>query len=1000
MTGKWFVDVGTWRLTVGWLCSLLLLTSGDVMGQVASESANRADGPLSPEESLRAFQLSDERLRIELVAAEPEVIDPVAMQFDAAGRLWVVEMGDYPFGPAPGQPPKSRIKLLQDNDRDGRFESAQIFADQLLFVTELQPWQDGLIVTMAGEVAFLRDKDGDGRMDERETWYRGFAQENSQLRANHPRLGLDGWIYVSNGLRGGAVANPRQPDQPAVPLAGMDFRFHPRTQAFEAITGVGQFGLTFDDFGNRFICSNRNPLMHVVLEERFIDRNPRYAPPAARHDVGLAGEQSRIYAVSRAWTTSNLHAGQFTAACGVLVYRGAALPPDYYGNGVTCDPTGNLVHREVMRADGATFTYQSDSRMPPREFLASPDEWFRPVNLANGPDGALYVVDMYRAVIEHPDFMPDELKKRPDLLLGVDRGRIYRIVAKDAPPYAPVSLAQEANTELVKRLATPGWVSDTAFRLLYERQDQQPTVIAALEDLARNGSAVAATKSLHLLQCLDVLRDEVLVGALESSNARVREQAVWLADTRAGDGWRERVVARAGDADARVRFAVAMALAPVRNEAEVAALETIARGAVRDIWTQRAVAIASGEHAGPLLVRLLQPRPNQTLTTELAGALRELMGVAAAGRQVAAMSASLSTICEWNAEMAPPALRRSLLVSLVESLGRGGMSLETVLPQASTTAREQFQRILSDSRGVLTGNGDLGDRIAAAQLLVFDPESESQLVQLVRYESSVTHQLPVELRLKILQGLARQPQVGLLRELLADWPRESPAFRRGLVEILLARPDRAHALLTAIEARQVKPNELEATASGRLLKHSQPDIRRQAEMLLASLVPADRQRVLEDYQPVLKMKADPVRGKLVFTKNCSTCHRIGDLGVNVAPDISDSRVKQPEQLLADILQPNRAIDNNYLSYTVVTTDGVTLTGVIASETGTSVTLRQQEGKDAVLLRTNIEELRSNGVSLMPEGLEKNIPPQDMADLIAFIKQWRYLDGRTPLGAGG
>ncbi|HRX80379.1 MAG TPA: c-type cytochrome, partial [Pirellulaceae bacterium] len=164
--------------------------------------------------------------------------------------------------------------------------------------------------------------------------------------------------------------------------------------------------------------------------------------------------------------------------------------------------------------------------------------------------------------------------------------------------------------------------------------------------------------------------------------------------------------------------------------------------------------------------------------------------------------------------------------------------------------------------------------------------------------------------------------------------------------------------------------------------------------------PEDRKKVLEDYQVVLKMDADPKRGQPIFKKNCATCHRIGEIGVNVAPDISDSRTKQPAQILADVLQPNRAIDNNYISYSVITVDGQALTGIIASDTATSITLRQPEDKTVTLLRSDIEEMRSNGISLMPEGLEKTIPPQDMADLISFIKNWRYLDGRTPLGESG
>ena len=205
-------------------------------------------------------------------------------------------------------------------------------------------------------------------------------------------------------------------------------------------------------------------------------------------------------------------------------------------------------------------------------------------------------------------------------------------------------------------------------------------------------------------------------------------------------------------------------------------------------------------------------------------------------------------------------------------------------------------------------------------------------------------------------------------------------------------------LLDAIFAGAIGPAELDRTHVNRLLNLRDAKLKARAAELLASAVPADRQQVLAEYQPVLKMKSDPVAGRQVFAKNCANCHRIGDLGVNVAPDISDSRVKQPEQLLTDILQPNRAIDNNFVSYTVVTTDGLVLTGIITADTAASVTLQQPEGKTATLLRSEIDELRSNGVSLMPEGLEKNVPPQDMADLIAFIKNWRYLDGRTPLGS--
>ncbi len=368
---------------IGLLALMVALSCAAMVN--AQEVAAPVTGPLSPEDSLKHFQLLD-GLRMEVVASEPQVIDPVAVQFDEQGRMWVVEMRDYPHGPAEGEEPRSMIKTLEDRDGDGVFEHVQVFADKLLFVTGVQPWRGGVIVTMAGEVAYMKDADGDGRADVRESWYKGFTQENSQLRANHPQFGLDNHVYISNGLRGGSVVDARQPDSKVVALNGKDFRFDPTSFEFEALTGVGQFGLTFDDFGNRFVCTNRNPLIHIVLEDRYIARNPAYASPSAIHDVAAAGEASRVFPISRAWTTSNLHAGQFTAACGCLIFRGNALPASFYGNSFTCDPTGNFVHRELVGASGATFDSHPDRDGV--EFLASPDEWFRPVNLTVGPDGA------------------------------------------------------------------------------------------------------------------------------------------------------------------------------------------------------------------------------------------------------------------------------------------------------------------------------------------------------------------------------------------------------------------------------------------------------------------------------------------------------------------------------------------------------------------------------------------------------------------------------------
>ncbi|MEZ6054407.1 MAG: hypothetical protein R3C02_23970 [Planctomycetaceae bacterium] len=451
--------------------ALMFSTVSSLLGD--NTVAQRPD-PVDAETAVTRFVLPDD-VQIQLVAAEPDVIDPVAMQFGPDGRLWVIEMSDYPNGPPENGPPLSRLRVLSDADGDGRYSDPVTFADKLLFANGLMLWKDGVLVTTNGQVLFLRDTDGDGRADEREIWFEGFKKDNPQLRANHPTLGLDNHIYVASGLRGGEVIAAREgwkENAQPVSLSGRDFRFDPMAGTYESVSGVGQFGLCFDDYGNRFVCSNRNPCNHIVLEDHYLKGNPSLAVSKVHEDVSPAAEKSTLYPISRIWTTSNLHANQFTAACGLLIYRGGCLPSQYHGNSFTCEPTSNLIHRDVLSPRGATFT--SHPGRDGVEFLATKDEWFRPVNLTHGPDGALYIADMYRSVIEHPEFMPVELKERSDLTNGRDRGRIYRIVPRHRRRRIldRTSFSSASGTQLVELLKTQNpWVRDTAARLLLESQD-------------------------------------------------------------------------------------------------------------------------------------------------------------------------------------------------------------------------------------------------------------------------------------------------------------------------------------------------------------------------------------------------------------------------------------------------------------------------------------------------------------------------------------------------
>ncbi|MGE3806046.1 MAG: PVC-type heme-binding CxxCH protein [Gemmataceae bacterium] len=978
-----------YRLTI----SLGLLTVVCWLGWAAPEEKQR--GPRSPAEEKAAIQL-DPGLKLELVATEPQVESPVALAFDEAGRLFVAEMLDYPNGPPKGQPPESRIKLLEDADGDGVYEKATIFAEQVSFANGLMPWQGGLIVTAAPHILFLKDTDGDGKADRRHILFTGFAEENPQLRVNHPMLGLDNWIYVSNGLRGGSIKKGSGEGQPAISISGMDFRFDPIGGRYEAISGPGQFGHCFDDWGRRFVCDNRHHLRHVVLPNHALKRNAFLAVPGVLEDTTQLGTDKQgggapVYPLSKNWTTSNLHAGQFTAACGVFVYRGDLLPESYRGAAFTCDPTGNLIHQEVLKPHGATFRSK-----PPRdkvEFFATPDDWCRPVYLELGPDGALYVADMYRAVIEHPQFMPQELKNRPDLLLGKDKGRIWRIVPdKYTPKAMRPGLDKAATEKLVELLGHPNaWWRTTAQRLIWERQDKE--AIPPLKQALAAQAPLARVHAGWLLAGFNALDDGALTTLLDDKDPRVRENAVCIAaDSReAKPRLPDRLIALADDSDAQVRFQVALALGGWNDERVVPALAKIALADAADPWARRAVASSVPERAGALLARLLEEKKQPAGYNALVEELSALVGARRDPQEVAGVLAALQ-------KLPGDQLGRQLaiLVGIADGMGRRGTQLTAFLdklPAKDRPLAEGVKKLFKETAQVA---GDSkkppGERLAALNLLAhaaWDVASPV-LTKLVQEE-------PLQdIRLAAVAALAAQPDAKVSELLMDDWRSYTPALRRGVTEAMMRTPARIEYFLKQIEAGSVKPGDLDPLRMRQLVNHRDTKIRELAGKLLKQSLPADRKKVLEEYQAALKMKGDAARGKQVFQKNCAACHKIADVGVNVAPDISDTRTKTYEMLLVDVLSPNQAIDNNFVNYLVTTKNGKVLTGIITAETAASITLVRAENQRDVVLRQDIDEIVSSGASLMPEGLEKNITVADMADLLSFLKNWRYLDGAVPM----
>ena len=407
---------------------------------IAAFSLNANPGALSPTQALRSFQV-EKGMNVELAAAEPQVRDPVAMCFDERGRMYVVEGLSYPFLPAKGKevPKLGRVALLEDANGDGLFEKRTTFADGFTFPNGILPWKGGVFVTCAPDIWFLKDTTGDGHADVRRIVLTGFGTKSSseQLRVASPTLGPDGWVYITSGLTDANVTSPLHPKRPAITAKRQDGRFHPDSFVYEPLTGTGQFGQCFDAEGNRFVSSNRNPLMHVVLTPALLKRNPRFAfTQTVENVVPIAG---KVYPLSPDTTAASFipslinrqHSGTYTSASGICIRGNSAF---------ICEPAQNLVQRQVLKPTGATF--RAIHPTEGRDFLASPDQWFRPVHSTIGPDGHLYICDMYRQYIDHPRYLPEDVRARLPFKAGTDQGRIWR-VKLNTPVPSPANAAQQ-----------------------------------------------------------------------------------------------------------------------------------------------------------------------------------------------------------------------------------------------------------------------------------------------------------------------------------------------------------------------------------------------------------------------------------------------------------------------------------------------------------------------------------------------------------------------------
>jgi putative membrane-bound dehydrogenase-like protein len=959
----------------------------------------------TPDEAMKTFETVD-GFRLELVAAEPLAASPVAAAFDADGSLYVGEMRDYPYKPKPGRKPLGTVRLLRDTDGDGTFDRAHVFADGLLWATGIAPWKGGVFVASPPDIWYLKDTDGDFVADLRRRVFTGFGTQNQQAMLNNLTWGLDHKIYGATAQNGGAIRHADRPDAPPVLVDGHDFRFDPVTERFESITGTIQFGNTFDDWGNRFLCSESHPLLQPVLPQHYLARNPYLAVPSAIEDIAKGAvpifrispierwrqirSSRRIAHGERSAESAGASHHVIDAAAGVTVYRGTAYPAEFYGNVFVGDAQNNLVHRRVLIPDGPTFRSERAPREPHTEFVRSSDNWFRPVNFVNAPDGTLYVLDMSREILE-AIHIPLDVVKHLDLKRGRDQGRIYRIAPPGFRYTPPPRLSTASTAELVAYLGRKdAWYRDTARRLIYERQDR--SAVGALRELIHVAQAPlpqTRVDALWALQGLGTLRDEDLLSGMADRDPRVRAQALMLAEGRldASPKLREAVLAMAGDADPRVRFQAAFSLGEMKDARAISALARIARTDAANRWTLTAVLSSCGATADRLFAELWndprgeafaggEPRRIEVLeqVVQVVGARHRAEEIGRVLDELAGASDPASVSLRFRLILALGAgLRRSGVHLPVGSSpdGRGYRLLARMVEEARDTARDEQSS--EDSR-----------RQAIALLSLAPPGStRPDLVELLEPRH------PAKVQVAALKALAEDGDSKLATLLIEKLAGFAPAVRAAAVQTLLGREAWARTFLRLAAGEPPPPGLnaalIEPSARAPLLKHRDPEIARLARDLFQQGPSRSRAQVVADYLESLRLKGDAARGQTIFVRECKACHKIGELGVAIGPDLTGSPSRDAAAMLNNILDPNSNVLPGYVQYVASDKDGRNYSGIIAAETASSLTLRRGDGAEDTLLRSQVEAMTSTGQSLMPEGLEKTVTKQDMADLIAFLR---------------
>lgn len=966
------------------LCFLWAVTVGDDAAPVPHGQLKPPGPALSPAEAIAKMHVP-EGFSVELVAAEPDIVNPVAMTFDERGRIWITESLEYPRREA--GPGRDRVKVLEDTDGDGEADKFTVFAEGLNIPSGVAVGAGGVWVANAPDILFMQDTDGDGRADRREVVVTGFGRTDTHELPNSLTWGPDGWLYGLNGVFNhshveyrGRVHN----------FTCALFRIHPRTRDFEIFCeGTSNpWGVAFDTEGNAFVSACVIDHLWHLTETGYYHRQGGPYPPFT-------------------WEIDSIveHRHQQAAYCGIHFFDSDAYPPQFREKLYMGNIHGNCINCDHLQRNGSTYVGEPDD-----DFLSANDAWFMPVVQKTGPDGCLYILDWYDRYHCYQDANRDPV--------GIDRlkGRLYRVRYRNSPRAPKFDLAQESDSQLIERLHSPNiFFRDVAQRLLWERN--RPETKRRLEQLVLDDGKPRKAR-MHALWALigcGPLDAEFHVRLLRHSDTAFRAWAVRSAGNQrqVAPVLRDEVASLADDPAPDVRLQVAIAARKLEGVYPLGLLIDVLVHSADDplipqiVWQNlhplvdehamplvallRARNLASELKLGEFMLRVvervlgsnpLDPQPIALLLETLTSG--EHPNWQLAGRCLATLASKIQ-----NREIAGERLRtvRTAVEPLLAQVLSGPVESPLYLDAAlvATTWKDPAG-LTAVRRTFATTEEPALRRLQALDALV--AAGDANLLAAVGDTLSASKANSLEFRRRVVGSLGRLEDPHVAEVVLAAYPEMEAELKPQAIELLTSRAAWSKSLLAAIAERRVPADALNLNQVRKLLTANDPELIEQVRNTWGTLRTErnpQREQVIAQMRPLLRRTpGDPHEGQEVFKKVCGQCHKIYGQGQDVGPDITVNGRSSFEQLLSNVFDPSLVIGAAYQARTVATADGRVITGLLVEDSDQRVVLKVQGGKLETIARGDIEQMETSQLSLMPEDLEKQLKPRELADLFAFI----------------